>query len=388
MSYIVERDGAYRVVRNGQEGLGYDTVSQVTQSRDGNRLAYMGWRSGKSFLVLDGKEGPEYEVVTGIVFSADSRHVAHYAESRGEHFLLIDGVARLLQSAASNIGFSGDAARIAFVERDGAARATALVVTDLGHDQRSVFEALGDVTVFDATGTRIAATRSAGEKVSVVELGFATPGDVSEGPAYDAVSLLGFGGEDGRACYAARRGADQVLVVGGVEWKLPEGAAPIGPIVVRPDGKAATVTVMIGHRFILHQVGASDAAVGQESDEAPEFVYGPGGRTSAFAALRGQASFVVVGGVEGPRFDRVVTPRFTPDGRLLVYRARQESRRFVVVADAVTAQTVRQSPAYDMVFPVSFTGDGKSLAYGVKDGQRLVWMVEPLPAGTPTVMPQ
>ncbi len=80
-------------------------------------------------------------------------------------------------------------------------------------------------------------------------------------------------------------------------------------------------------------------------------------------------------GKEGPVFDRVVTPLFSPDGTLLVCCARKDGRRFVVVADA-GGKTVRRHQAYEQVFPVTFTSDGKSVAYGVKDGNKLIWKVE------------
>jgi len=48
-----------------------------------------------------------------------------------------------------------------------------------------------------------------------------------------------------------------------------------------------------------------------------------------------------------------------------------------VVADA-SGKTIRQHPAYEQVLQPVFTADGKSVAYGVKDGQKLIWMVEKL----------
>ena len=85
---------------------------------------------------------------------------------------------------------------------------------------------------------------------------------------------------------------------------------------------------------------------------------------------KGQDWFVVVNGKEGPAFDRVVLPVFSPDGKLLVYRARKEGKRFLVVADTA-GKTIKQLPAYEQVFQPVFTGDGKSVAYGVKDGNKL-----------------
>jgi len=86
---------------------------------------------------------------------------------------------------------------------------------------------------------------------------------------------------------------------------------------------------------------------------------------------------VVANGKEGPALDRVVSPVFSPDGKFLLYRARKDGKRFVVVADA-NGKTLRQYPAYEQVFQPVFTADGKSVAYGVKDGNKLIWKVEKL----------
>ena len=91
---------------------------------------------------------------------------------------------------------------------------------------------------------------------------------------------------------------------------------------------------------------------------------------------RGGATwFAVLDGKEGPPFDRVVTPVFSPDGRFLAYRARKDGRRFVVVADT-RGGGLSVHPAYDQVFPVRFAADGKSIAYGAKDGAKAGWKVE------------
>ena len=68
---------------------------------------------------------------------------------------------------------------------------------------------------------------------------------------------------------------------------------------------------------------------------------------------------------------------FTPDGKRVVYRARKEGKRFVVVADT-DGTTVRQHPAYTQVFQPVIAPDGQSVAYGAQDGKKLVWAVEKL----------
>jgi Tol biopolymer transport system component len=87
--------------------------------------------------------------------------------------------------------------------------------------------------------------------------------------------------------------------------------------------------------------------------------------------------FVVVNGKEGPSFEMVVSPMFSPDGTKLVYRAREGGKRFVVVADA-DGRVIRRQPEYEMVFSTVFTEDGSSVAYGAKNGNELWWKVEKL----------
>jgi hypothetical protein len=108
-----------------------------------------------------------------------------------------------------------------------------------------------------------------------------------------------------------------------------------------------------------------------------ELVYNRVDSSAAFVAKEGPAYFVVVDGRKGPDYEMVVTPMFSPDGKKLVYRAREGGKRFVVVADAAGKEHRRLSE-HEMVFATVFTADGSSIAYGVKDGNQLVWKVEKL----------
>jgi hypothetical protein len=146
--------------------------------------------------------------------------------------------------------------------------------------------------------------------------------------------------------------------------------------VIRPDGKAVGIFVLSGDTVRLHQSFAAGALDELAPGGGDDLAYSSAG-VYAYATSRGEQHYVVVGGKEGPPFDRVVTPSFSPDGRAVVYRARKDGKRFVVVAD-LDGKTIRQHAAYEQVFPVRFTADGKSVAYGVKDGRRLAWKVEPL----------
>ena len=62
----------------------------------------------------------------------------------------------------------------------------------------------------------------------------------------------------------------------------------------------------------------------------------------------------------------------------MAYRARKGGKRFVVTADAKDGRIIRQHPPYEQVFQPVFTANGKAIGYGVKDGNKLIWKVEPL----------
>ncbi len=175
--------------------------------------------------------------------------------------------------------------------------------------------------------------------------------------------------------YCALRGRKRLIVLGDREEPFPEGRLQELPV-VRPDKKGVGVLLTSQNRFFLHQAFLNSNEKSKKYDEAANLTYSKDGRY-AYAARKGQDWVIVVNGKEGPQFDRVVSPVFSPDGKRLVYRARKDGKRFLVVAD-IDGKTIKQHPAYEQVFQPAFTSDGTSVAYGVKDGNKLVWKVERL----------
>jgi hypothetical protein len=209
----------------------------------------------------------------------------------------------------------------------------------------------------------------------VIQFSFDRPDDAAEGPLYDTIKNLAFGPDGSTLSYVGVRAVKRYLVLNGKEEALPEGELPFLPV-VRPDLKGAGIIMTNAGWYFLHQAFYRDNSAGKQYEEAAELVYGKDNRY-AYAAREGNTWVVVVNGKDGPAFDRVVMPVFSPDGRFLVYRARKDGKRFVVVADA-DGKMIRQHPAYEQVFQPVFTTDGKSVAYGVKDGNKLIWKVEKL----------
>jgi Tol biopolymer transport system component len=327
-------------------------------------------------MVVDGVEGQGFSEIQRPVFSPEGAHLAYQARAGDRWHLVVDGtVSEGRKSRPLAIEFSGDSTRIAFIEEADDQGFGRLVVSDLSFKAPVVVDLNSSELVVSNDRGRAAVVSQSGGQSQVVSFAFERPSEARRGPKFDALSQAAFG-PDGRAlAYLGERAGQASMVLEDREEPLPQGEY-FGQPVVRPDGKAVGIFVLSGGSVRLHQsflpVGRGEVAPGSGEGLA----YSRDG-VHAFAASRGERWFVVVDGKEGPPFERVVTPQFSPDGKFVVYRARQDGRRFVVVAD-LTGKTVRQHPPYEQVFPVRFTADGKSVAYGVKDGPRLEWKVEPL----------
>ena len=174
--------------------------------------------------------------------------------------------------------------------------------------------------------------------------------------------------------------AERYIVYNDREEKIPTGDEFLSDLVVLSE--PSHVGVVIGtavHARMIH------AFQKQKQSEKPygyisDLVSSKDGLHYAYIAVKpgGQErTNIVVDGNEGQVFDKIVSPVFSPDGRFLVYRARQDGKRFIVISD-LKGKVLRQHKDYDMVFQPVFTEDGKSVAYGVLDGLEFWWKVEKL----------
>jgi hypothetical protein len=377
VAHIAEKQGKSFVVYNGKAGRPYQRIGRVVLSPDGRRVAYEALVNDKWRMVVDGTEGDSFDEVDGPVFSPDSQNVAYRAKRREKWHIIVgemmdSGSAGHLEAPQ----FSSDSRKVVYVEVPEGNRKGRLVVSDVALERRDIKEAnVGDLLV-NADKTRIAAVVAENGHQKVVEFSFAEPAAIKEGRVYDSVSYLAFGAEGGSLSYAADKGSDRFLVLDGREERLPEAALVAFPV-IRPDQKGVGAIMAGSEKVFLHQAFYDDGIKERQYDEIDNLVYSQDGKLRAYAARKGKRWSIVVNGKDGPAFDRVVSPTFSPDGSFLVYRAREDGVRFVVVADA-NGTTISQHPAYEQVFQPVFTADGTSIAYGVKDGNKLVWKVEKL----------
>jgi len=389
VAYIAKIADRLHVVLNGRAGKPYQTIDNVRVSPDGRRVAYVVPRNGKYSLVVDGRESQPYDDIGAPVFSPDSRHVACKIMSGEQLHIVVDG--KLSKGYRKFNGapvFNAESSRVAYSEGAEANNPARLVVSDLMLDNKVMLESCGNQMVVNAENNRIAAVCIHNGKQRVIDFSFDHPQEKSESLPYDTVSHLSFAKIGTAISYVAEKDGVTYIVLNKTEKRLPRKAVLVAEPVVRPDlqGTAAIMSTMVqepertsppGKPFVYQTIDDSKKYE-NGYDLIEDFVYNKAGTSHAFAALKQQKWRIVVNGKEGPPFDRVVGPEFSPDGKLLVYRARQDGKRFVVVAD-VNGKIMRRHQSYELVFAPVFTAESRSVAYGVKDGRELWWKVERLP---------
>lgn len=388
--YVAKIADKLHVVLNGRAGKPYQTIDNVRISPDGQRVAYVVARNGKFSLVVDGQESQLYDDIGAPVFSPDSRHVACKIVSGELLHISVDGkLSNGYRHFNGSPVFNAESSKVSYSEGAGGNRPARLVISDLIFENMTVLESCGDQMVVSPGNDRIAAVCIHNGKQRVIDFSFAQPQEKSESHLlYDAISQLTFAQGGATLSYVAEKDGVTYIVLDKTERRLPQKAVLAANPVVRPDLQGTAVimssTVQEPERTgtpgkpFVYQTRDDSKSYENRYDQIEGFTYDKAGTGHAFAALKQQKWRIVVNGKEGPLFDRVVGPQFSPDGTLLVYRARQDGKRFVVVAD-VNGKSIRRHQSYELVFAPVFTEECRSVAYGVKDGRELWWKVETLP---------
>lgn len=380
-AYILGDGEGYRVGHNGKVGKTYTIIGEVILSPDGGRVAYGAQKPNTWCLVVDGREVTDVAELGTPVFSPDGAHLAFTARIGDQWHLFVDAVSRVKSpEQISRYAFNADGTRIAYVEGGNDPGKQRLTVSDLAFKKQTHRELCGELMTVNDAHTRLAAVCTGSGKRRVAEMSFAQPDAVKEGPLYDAISNVSLSKDGTSVAYLAQKGAERLIILNGKEERF-RGGAMVGPFVFRPDGKGVTFLTERGDRLVLYQAFHQADIEEKGYPEVGDIAYSADSRHYAYCAKvaskgqRDKSILVVLDGKEGPRFDMVVSPVFSPDGRFLVYRVRDNGKRFVVVADGSTGKVIQRHPSHEQVFQPVFTPDGKSVAYGVKDGNKLVWEV-------------
>jgi WD40-like Beta Propeller Repeat len=325
--------------------------SDYTFSEDGRHFAYVGRRRKGLFVAIDGVQSREFKAIEfGPYFDPTGSTSVYVARVDRVNRLVLNGHVQLEYEVVPGLGtaFSPDGSHIAFVARVPGGEAVVL-------DGKAGPPFARIVKIKIAPNGRVsydvALTRKRFRRPE--RFGFVVDGNV----VIESRSFYARLSPDGRRIYHLDHDLDRWFVDG---VPLPEGtkyaefapdgrlytvaddqafidAVPLGVPgsdnpVFTPDGQHSAWDAKVGDKKVLVRDGkiASD-----QMDAVLNIVFNPDGTRIAFQAWEGeypeQREFVVVDGIEGPRFDSTALWHFSPDSRHLAYRAEESGKTFLML---------------------------------------------------------
>lgn len=374
VAVILRKGGKAFLSMNGTIGAPYEDVRDLIFRSGSGGYAFAASKDGKVLVVVDGKDGALYDGMDKPVFAPDGRVV--YQASRNEKWHIVSGTKESapLEEFSPVLVVSNDG-KISYVERNSATKKSRLTVCDaeLTHCVKGKEYDYIPSSQNDSSLSHLAYAVNRDGKISIVTADLRKPRlTEKEGSPYDQVLSFGLSPGGGHSAYLARRGKNTLLVKDGVESPAPAFEMALD-VVVAENGRTF-YSGSVKDKVIALVDGKQ---TGKEYGEIYSPAFSVGGGHYIFVAGIEPSNFLVVDGVEGPKFDKVVNPHFSPDGNRIVYRARRNGERFVVVAD-LQGRTLREFPSYEAIWDANFSPDGKLIGYGVRKGQELWWMVEDL----------
>lgn len=397
--------------RLGSLPAGYE-LQDVTFSSDGHRILYSARLDEKIYLFDGFKKSMPYSSVSEFVFDTYNPGGFAFIEKHADMtYVVVNGVLGPLSNEATDLAFlpgnivtygetlvpgkrvlvAGTYRSAPFVmtaskpfltkdkriyytektENGGAhLRSCTLQFTDCrnGKDYMNISNIYAD-----STQSKLVFIAEQKSKQTVVAADM-TSSDVQEqeGKQYDEILSAAISVDGRHLSYLARNGSSFMLVKDGVVIPYV-GHTHLKDMIIAPNG----TTFHIGYDKDKVVALLDGKVSGKPYEEIRMPAFSGDGKHFAYAARQGNKWQLVVDANEGPQYDILITPVFSPDGSRVVCRARNEGQRFIVVAGA-DAQPLKESSRYEMVWGAHFSPDGKRVGYGVKSGQELWWKVDAL----------
>lgn len=381
VAYVARDSAGLHVTHNGKRGKTYDGIDTTTLrvSRDGTRVAYCAVKGEKWFVVTDDREYGPFDDKGPPVFSPDSRHVAFEAKQGGRWYVFCDGSqSPPLFQTADEPAFSHDSSKIMWLGLNKQGEGTEMVIADLSLRPLATHRFDTLTLVKDPSGRRIVMIDKVGESMIVKTIPFDRPTQVIKEAIYDQIYHPAFTPDGDHFMFIGRRKGDRYVQVDDRFEKLPYGGNPLPPFIT-PQKTAAVVIEGLNGTYVHHAFSDRTFPPPSKYRECNEVVVSRDGKNHAYVAIRGNTFVLVVNGKEIAGYDRVISPMFAPDGKMLIFRARSDDRRFVVAVDPSTGRVLKEYSRYERVFEPLFI-DERTFGYGMKEGNRILWKVESLPA--------
>ena len=304
LAYAARSTSGWLVVRDGVESRVVEGVGQVLWSPDGKHLAAAVERGGRWLVYRDEFEEPSVEAVRArsMRFSEDGEHFAYVGDDARKVVAVIDGAKSTPYDAIGHLVWSARN-RSAFVARRGA---ESFVVVD-GKESGPYQDVAG--LSFSPTGRRLAWIARRDDGWWVLEEG-------SERGPYDRVADLVWSPKGDNLAYGVGGRVGEWVVREGKPGRAFEGVLPGS---LRFDAGGLHIVYAARSLGAWRVVLDEDAGQPYEDVEPPLFI----GSSAAIAHLarRGEASFLVVDGHQGPVESNATGLVLSSDGERFLYAA-------------------------------------------------------------------
>lgn len=380
IAYVEPFGGKFRVVHNGIPGKPYLAISGLRINSDGSRIAYVGAVSNSlNRLIIDGREVSDYGANDNHYFTPDGKHFISTISQGEDRHLVIDN--KVIQDQLTDIPLlAPDSRTVAYLSNAPNGTRKQLVIRDIMKQSIVAYDSCGDF-IFpsdDKSMLAVGCMKDGNKSIKLIDV--LKRSTIEEIP-YDAdISFMGFAPDNHSLLYTqVKPGLQRYLVWKGRQEKIPDGDEFFSSPKALSNPESAGVIIGTVYKAYLYRAFQEQNKKGKGYGYISDLVTSKDGRHYAYVATKFNEDQmqIVVDGNEGPAFDKIVSPLFSPDGRFIVYRARDAGKRFIIVSD-MKAKVVRRHRDYEMVFQPEFSSDGTSLAYGVLDGNEFWWKVENL----------
>ena len=390
-----QRDRLF-VVDNGNAGLLFSRIDQLTFSADGQHLAYIGYvwpprsdsfntnRQPQCCVVLDGAEQKHFAYIQQLFLSRDGSHCG-YLTCQNSGFAteaVIDGKQSRSYKYVRALYISDNGSRnVLVIKNVDVARE---YVVDNGHAGPG-FLGVGEVAL-SSNGDRLAyvAQKRAGLRTDAVVID-----NGESGAAYDSCGQLQMDPEGNTLCYLASASRRSVIVVNGKEY------GPFSSICEKvafsPDGKHWACGVQDEQHFFVLFDGEQKPSVAMNPRDTLSFAadnkqiflltdrsgskvevdcFTGSPRESAVFQSQGKSmarvragsnghAHVTVNGIDGPDFRSISDLIMSSDGRHVAYVAADDVNSSHVVVDGAN------SPAFESVVSTKPEGPGRQVHFNL-----------------------
>ena len=409
-----EEDGKKRVVINGVAGSWYDDIMPYGMgfSPGGDRVCFQAEMGDKEVLVCNGAQLLAFDEIEFMTSSPDGGHLLVGGRKEGSNVVYLDGkevrrTANRLAMSAAAVAHDGKAAWVERGKIPETGAEFAMVVREDGSEGRKyrsivekplftknraelwyIAEKEGGNRFLVRSGEELRPTMGSGYKFTVTSDGahyaFVAPVsanvesmviDGQIGPEFHQIwNPAVFSPDGSRHIYSAYRDKQAFLVVDG--RIVSQGFGPLESIsgqVFSPDGGRWAAGFRLNDEDYAVVVDGKEVGRGKGSPR--QIVFSPDGARVAWLEKGKKRWRAYLDGQAGPEFREIYDkepPQFSPDGKHLVYFARDNDKKMHIVVFG------GEDRAHDVIPPRAvFTSSGAQ--YLAVDGNRLRKHVLPLP---------